>query len=216
MRIDEPWAMFNVHHTDGVQEHEHADCACETCVHTNENYKLFCLVMQSAFGYNLHMTSLLANPLLLGFIILTIATLILLGLVIWMYFKLRTFLVVVDAHNIGDSLTHVAQQLKDLQSFRSELETYLSDVEKRVRKSVQSVHTVRFNPFKGTGGGGNQSFATTLINEDGDGVILSSLYSRDHVSVFSKPVKNHASEFELSDEERESLEHAKKGLKKSS
>ena len=162
------------------------------------------------------MTSLLANPLLLGFIILTIATLILLGLVIWMYFKLRTFLVVVDAHNIGDSLTHVAQQLKDLQSFRSELETYLSDVEKRVRKSVQSVHTVRFNPFKGTGGGGNQSFATTLINEDGDGVILSSLYSRDHVSVFSKPVKNHASEFELSDEERESLEHAKKGLKKSS
>lgn len=159
------------------------------------------------------MTSLLANPLLLGFIVLTIATLILLGLVIWMYLKMRRFLISVDAHNISDSLTHVSTNLNELQLFRLEMEKYLIDVEKRLRKSVQSVHTVRFNPFKGTGGGGNQSFATTLINEEGDGVIISSLYSRDHVSVFSKPVKKHASEFELSEEERESLENAKKGLK---
>lgn len=160
------------------------------------------------------MTSLLENPLLLGFIILSVATLILLGLVIWMYFKMRRFLIVVDAHNISDSLKHVSSNLNELQSFRSEIEKYLTEVERRLRKSVQSVHTVRFNPFKGTGGGGNQSFATTLINEEGDGVIISSLYSRDHVSVFSKPVKNHSSEYELSDEESESLENAKKILKK--
>jgi hypothetical protein len=158
------------------------------------------------------MNSLLTNPLLLGFVILTIATLILFGLVIWMYIKLRRFLIVVDAHNISDSLNHVSNNLAELQSFRTDMEKYLTDVEKRLRKSVQSVHTVRFNPFKGTGGGGNQSFATTLINEEGDGVIISSLYSRDHVSVFSKPLKKHVSEYELSEEERESLENAKKGL----
>jgi len=162
--------------------------------------------------YNHSMNSLLTNPLLLGFIILTIATLILLGLVIWMYLKLRRFLIVVDAHNISDSLTHVSNNLTELQSFRTDMEKYLTNVEKRLRKSVQSVQTVRFNPFKGTGGGGNQSFATTLINEEGDGVIISSLYSRDHVSVFAKPVKKHTSEYELSEEERESLENAKKGL----
>jgi hypothetical protein len=153
------------------------------------------------------------NPLLLGFIILAIATLILLGLVIWMYIKMRRFIVGLDAHNISESLTHVSGNLDELQTFRTEMETYLAGVEKRLRKSVQSVHTVRFNPFKGTGGGGNQSFATTLINEEGDGVIISSLYSRDHVSVFSKPIKEHSSDYELSDEEQESLEHAKKGLK---
>lgn len=158
------------------------------------------------------MTSILSNPLLLGLIILSIITLVLLGLVIWMYVKMRKFLIVVDAHNISDSLTHVSKNLGELQIFRTEMEKYLDDVEKRLRKSVRSVHTVRFNPFKGTGGGGNQSFATTLINEEGDGVIISSLYSRDHVSVFSKPVKSHGSEYELSDEEAESLENAKKGL----
>jgi hypothetical protein len=158
------------------------------------------------------MLNLSTNPLLIGFVILAVATLILLGLVIWMYIRMRRFLIVVDAHSISDSLTHVSHSLKELQHFRDDMEGYLTDVERRLRKSIQSVHTIRFNPFKGTGGGGNQSFATTLVNENGDGVIISSLYSRDHVSVFSKPVIKHGSDYELSVEERESLEHAKKGL----
>lgn len=158
-------------------------------------------------------SSLSSNPLLLGFIVLTIATLILLGLVIWMYAKMRRFLIGIDSKNVADSLTFVGSGLKDLQSFRDEMETYLTSVEKRLKKSVQSVHTVRFNPFKGTGAGGDQSFATAFLTEEGDGVVISSLYSRDHVSVFSKPLKGHASEHSLSDEEKEALEEAKRKLK---
>ncbi len=158
------------------------------------------------------LNNLTSNPLLIGFIILCLANIALLGLVFWMWFKLRKFLVHVDANNIGDSLTHVSGSLEELQKFRSELESYLATVEKRLRKSVQSVHTVRFNPFHGSGGGGNQSFATTLLTEEGDGVVISSLYSRDRVSVFGKPINKHGSDYELSDEERESLEIAKKSL----
>jgi hypothetical protein len=72
---------------------------------------------------------------------------------------------------------------------------------------------VRFNPFKGTGSGGNQSFATTFLNEENNGVVISSLYSREHTSVFSKPIKNGVSEYELSDEEKESFAEAKKVVK---
>ncbi len=156
------------------------------------------------------LSSIAAQPLLMGFVVLCVATLILLGLVVWMHLKLRRFLVHIDAHHIGDSLTHISRGLADLQSFRGELESYLSGVEKRLRTGARSIHTVRFNPFKGTGGGGNQSFATAIVNEEGDGVIISSLYARDHVSVFSKPVSNHESSYELSDEEREALEAARK------
>lgn len=146
---------------------------------------------------------------MVGFIVLCITTLILLGLVLYLFLKMRRFLVGIDSKHIGDSLEFVSSNLKELQAFKSELEKYLTGVEKRLRKSVQSVHTVRFNPFKGTGGGGNQSFATAFLNEDGDGVVVSSLYSRDHVSVFSKPIKKHSSEFELSDEERLAIDRAK-------
>jgi len=122
-----------------------------------------------------------------------------------MYVKLRRFLVGIDSKNIGDSLNFVSGNLKDLQNFRKELEEYLTTVEKRLKKSVQSVNTVRFNPFKGIGGGGNQSFSTAFLNEEGDGVVISSLYSRDHVSVFSKPIKKMKSEYELTEEEKEAV-----------
>jgi len=152
------------------------------------------------------------DPLLLGFIVLAIATLILLGLVIWMWLKMRRFLVGLDAHNVADSLENVAGDLGELKSFRDELEKYLATVEKRLKKSVQSVHTVRFNPWSGTGEGGAQSFATAFLNEDGDGVVISSLYARDHVSIFGKSLKKGASEHELSAEEKKAVEEARKNL----
>ena len=159
------------------------------------------------------MQSILSNPTWIAIIILAIISIVLLIVIIMMHLKLKKFLVGVDSNHIGDSLTSVSSDLGELQSFKKELESYLSTVEKRLKKSVQSVHTVRFNPFKGNGAGGNQSFATAFLTEDGDGAIVSSLYSREHVSIFSKPVKNFSSEYELSDEEREALEKAKEGLK---
>ena len=156
------------------------------------------------------MSFIIQNLLIIGLAILGIVTIILLILVIILHLKLKKFLVGIDSKHIGDSLTYVSTNIKDLQTFRKELEVYLTDVEKRLKKSVQSVHTVRFNPFKGTGGGGNQSFATVFLNEEYDGVVLSSLYSRDHVSVFSKPIKKGASEYELSEEEKEAVKIAKK------
>jgi hypothetical protein len=72
---------------------------------------------------------------------------------------------------------------------------------------------LRFNPFKGTGDGGNQSFSTAFVSEKGDGAIISSLYSRDRVSIFCKPLASFESSFELTDEEKEVLEAAKVKLK---
>lgn len=154
-------------------------------------------------------TPIISNPLLLAVIILGVVVLALLVIVIMMHIKLRRFLVNIDSKNISDSLTFVSANLKDLQTFRKELEEYLTTVETRLKKSVQAVNTVRFNPFKGTGGGGNQSFATSFLNEEGDGVVISSLYSRDHVSVFSKPIKKLKSEYELSEEEKEAIKAGK-------
>jgi hypothetical protein len=39
------------------------------------------------------------------------------------------------------------------------------------------------------------------------------MYSRDHISVFSKPIKNSASEYELTNEEREALNKAQDSIK---
>ena len=158
------------------------------------------------------LTTALNNPLIDAVAVLGIVVIALLVIVISMHRKLKRFLVDTDSASIADSLAAVSGDLKDLKSYREDLETYLTTDETRVRKSVQSVHTIRFNPWHGTGEGGSQSFATAFMNQDGDGVVISSLYSRDHVSVFGKPLKQKSSQHELSEEEQRAVEEAGKNL----
>ena len=127
--------------------------------------------------------------------------------------KLKKFLIGSSSKNLDESITNMDGSVKELERFRLELERYLTTVEKRMKKSVQAVQTVRFNPFKGNGSGGNQSFATAFLNEENNGVVISSLYSREHVSIYSKPIKNGTSEYELSGEEKEAITEAKKIIK---
>ena len=149
----------------------------------------------------------------ISLIVLIIIVLALIAYIAHLNNKLNNFLIGSGTKNLDESLSSINSSIDELKGFRTELEKYLTTAEKRLKKSVQAVHTVRFNPFKGTGGGGNQSFATAFLNEEGDGVIISSLYSREHVSVYSKPIKNSASEYELSQEEKEALSETKKSLK---
>ena len=153
-------------------------------------------------------TIIIITLAILGSIILVMA-----GFIIYLYHKLNRFLSGSNTVGLDTSIVSINRSIQEKETFRIELEKYLVGVENRLKRSVQSVHTVRFNPFKGTGSGGNQSFATAFLNEDGDGVVISSLYSRDHVSVFSKPVKAGASEYELSEEEIAATKEAEKLLK---
>lgn len=117
-----------------------------------------------------------------------------------------------NAKSIEESLIRMKKEIEALTQFKEESTRYLLVMEERVKRSTQAVETIRFNPFKGNGDGGNQSFATAILNENGDGVIISSLYSRERVSIFSKPVKGFAPEYELSDEEKDALTRAKESL----
>ena len=113
---------------------------------------------------------------------------------------------------LEDSILHLHKGQAELKTFQRESIEYLKNIEARLKRSLQAVETVRFNPFKGTGEGGNQSFSTTLLNERGDGVIISSLSVRDRVSIFSKPIKKFTSEFEMTEEEKNVLKTAKDSL----
>lgn len=139
-----------------------------------------------------------------------VLTIVLLILVILLRKKLNTFLLGKESLNLEDSLRHTKEALKHHENFEEEMRTYLLTVEKRLQKSVQHVETIRFNPFKGSGSGGNQSFATALLDESGSGIVLSSLYTRDRITIFSKPVKKFDSPVELTAEEKEVIAQAKK------
>ncbi len=111
--------------------------------------------------------------------------------------------------SMEETLGILSRDTKELQAFRTELEKYLKLSETRLRGSVQGLGVVRFNPFSGDGSGGNQSFAAAFLDEGGRGMVLSSLYARDRVGIYAKPVEAWVSTFELSAEEKEAIAKAK-------
>lgn len=140
---------------------------------------------------------------------------VLIFLVVWIMRlerKIKKFTKGKDGKSLEGSMVSLKAEQDNLMNFRKDTENYLKDAEKRLRRSAQSIETIRFNPFKGDGSGGNQSFATAFLNENGDGLVMSSLYARDRVSIFSKPIKKFSSEFELSGEEKKVVDNAKKKL----
>jgi Protein of unknown function (DUF4446) len=79
-------------------------------------------------------------------------------------------------------------------------------VEDDLRRTIQRVGIVRFNPFADTGG--DQSFAVALLDAAGSGVVLSSLFSRSSTRVFAKAIVDGRSPHVLTDEERDAIAQA--------
>lgn len=128
-------------------------------------------------------------------------------LVVHLEIKMKRFLRGKNALSLEDTLLNLARELGSLKEADNARAQHLANVETRVKRSIQGTSVHRFNPFKDVGS--NQSFATALLNEHGHGVVFSSLYSRDRTSVFSKPVRNFASEYDLTPEEQSAIDQAR-------
>jgi hypothetical protein len=121
-------------------------------------------------------------------------------------------LLVGKSGTLDESIESLRKDTEYLKKYSEKATEKFTGIDKKLQKTISGNETVRFNPFKGDGSGSNQSFATALVNAEGDGVVLSSLYHRDHVSIFSKPIKNMASEYELTAEEKAALQKAKESI----
>jgi len=55
------------------------------------------------------------------------------------------------------------------------------------KKHFQKFGFLRFNPFTDTGG--DQSFSLSLLDEKGDGFVISSLHSRENTRLYAKKIE---------------------------
>lgn len=142
------------------------------------------------------------------FYVISIIVLIILSWVLIIEIRLKRIFAGIKAKNLEEALVIAGKKLKELEETQAKIDKHLTVMDGRLNKSIRSVETLRFNPF--VEAGGNQSFAIAFLNDEGNGVILSSLYARDRMSVFAKPINEGKSAFELTDEEKAVLNKAKK------
>lgn len=98
--------------------------------------------------------------------------------------------------------------LLDLKEKINNQEEKLIALKKDAMNNIQNIGVVRFNPFKETGG--SQSFAIALTDKKKNGVIISSLYARERINVFAKPIHNGDSEYTLTEEEKSAIIQSQK------
>ncbi|KKQ19881.1 MAG: hypothetical protein US45_C0009G0006 [Candidatus Nomurabacteria bacterium GW2011_GWA1_37_20] len=120
--------------------------------------------------------------------------------------RLKRFFLGKKAKDLEDTITSLERDIVNLKNDKNEIQKNLAVINTKLKKSVRGLEVIRFNPFLDQGS--NQSFAIGMLNEEGDGVVFSSLYSRERMSIFAKPIKNNKSEYELSAEEKEVLKKA--------
>jgi hypothetical protein len=121
--------------------------------------------------------------------------------------RLKRFFLGKKAKDLEDNIIILENEITKLSKAKDNIEKDIIVINAKLKKSIRGLETIRFNPFPDQGS--NQSFAIGMLNEEGNGLVISSLYSRERMSVFAKPVKNGKSEYELSAEEKEVLEKAK-------
>jgi len=109
----------------------------------------------------------------------------------------RSLEAILEAH-----LTRVHQVVREL----DEVEARTAILERDLKRAFSRVGLVRYNPFEDTGG--NQSFALALLDEHGDGFVMSSLHTRNQTRVYAKGVKGGRPDSAVSDEEAEALRAA--------
>lgn len=139
----------------------------------------------------------------------------LLGLtfLIWQQNKfLRSLFPKSGNRDIRRKFEEVLRQVFDLRQDLERVKGHLSEVEQIGLRHVQRVALIRFNPYDDTGG--DQSFSLALLDDQGNGIVITSLHARSSTRIFAKPIHlGKGTKYRLSEEEQQVVGEAMRRMR---
>ncbi len=124
--------------------------------------------------------------------------------------KLRVFMNGKDGADLGHTLFDLTDKVSNIEQTLQAHKQGLEYIDERVKRSIRGYSLVRYNAYDDAGG--EQSFASGLLDEHGDGYVLSVITNRNHVGVYARAILGGNAENELTAEEQQALNEAKQPL----
>ena len=124
----------------------------------------------------------------------------------------RTYRAAIGPDAPDDLLAAVADQQAALGRVREDLQTVHGNTEtlrELQRAAISRIGLVRYDAFPDMGG--MLSFSAALMDERGDGVVISAINGRQETRAYGKPLVSGTSEHNLSDEEEAAVKAAMDG-----
>lgn len=124
--------------------------------------------------------------------------------------KYQAFMIKEDV-DLEDLLIHYAKKVNNVKLKQDEMKEQMNTLSNELKYCTQKVGVVRYNAIEKVGA--DLSFAIAMLDAEDNGVVLNGIYSRDGSYVYSKPVQDGQSTYQLSDEEKEAIRLAKENNK---
>ena len=115
-----------------------------------------------------------------------------------------------DGISLENSITSLIAKVESMDKTINSHKEALNFIDSRVKRSIRGYSLVKYNAYSDNGG--EQSFASGLIDENQNGYILSVIANRNHVGVYAKKIAEGNPDSPLTEEEMLALEEARKSL----
>jgi hypothetical protein len=153
---------------------------------------------------------LTTQQITLGLLIAAGVALLSLLLTVLFAFRLRKirreYLVMRGEDGDVDLLRAVGRTRKQVEDLNERMDQMSGDQTSLATKSehaLQRFHMVRYDAFEDMGG--RLSFSAALLDDRGDGIVLTSINGRTETRTYAKPIVSSESEYNLSEEERAAI-----------
>ena len=126
--------------------------------------------------------------------------------------RMRRRFAVLWAGGETDVASLAADQERRLRTLSDQVETVREDVHglhRDLRQSLRNVAVVRYDAFGDMGG--RLSFSCAVVDDEGDGLVISSIHARGESRTYAKGIVGGSSEVTLTPEEQQALRAARSG-----
>lgn len=124
------------------------------------------------------------------------------------YVSLQTFL---SGNQLETLLQDNLKQIRKLTADSEEQKRRLDIIESKLRAGIDRVELVKFNSFENLGA--ELSFALSLLNQEGNGVVLTAIHNLEECRIYAKQIEGGQAKVKLIPEEKLAIERACQTIK---
>jgi len=129
-----------------------------------------------------------------------------------LHFRFKRLMRGSNKDTIEDSFVNIYKFIDNANAESKKITEIITKLQSQMKKSPRGFSIVNFKAFDGIKSGGSNSFAIAFVNDQGNGIVLSTFHARDRVNVFSKEVIGFKSPVMLTEEEQQALTKAQQSL----
>ena len=111
-----------------------------------------------------------------------------------------------STQNLEELIINNLDSINESEEKSKECLKEIEDLKKKTKSCVQKIAITRYKAFEDIGS--DLSFSIAMLDENNDGLILTSIFGRNESTTYAKPVDKGISRYDLSEEELDVLNEA--------